>query len=103
MNIPAKSRCLRAPMLHGSISGVGRSVPSIERVRIACCPSTTGEGTMSRPRITIVGGGSTHWSPKLLVDFANTESLPDAEGTLMNVVAHSLPPMFKVAEHRATP
>jgi alpha-galactosidase/6-phospho-beta-glucosidase family protein len=56
---------------------------------------------MSRPRITIVGGGSTHWGPKLLVDFANTESLRDAHVTLMDRAADSLPPMLKVAEHIA--
>jgi len=51
------------------------------------------------PRITLVGGGSTHWTPRLLVDFANTESLREAEVTLMDVAADSLPPMLKVAEH----
>jgi alpha-galactosidase/6-phospho-beta-glucosidase family protein len=37
------------------------------------------------PRITIVGGGSYHWAPRLLADFANTPSLVDAE-----VVLHDL-------------
>jgi alpha-galactosidase len=37
------------------------------------------------PRITIVGGGSYHWAPRLLADFANTPSLNDAE-----VVVHDL-------------
>ena len=36
-------------------------------------------------RITIVGGGSYHWAPRLLSDFANTPSLEDAD-----VVLHDL-------------
>jgi len=51
------------------------------------------------PRITIVGGGSTHWTPRMLVDFANTNSLADAEITLMDVAADSLPVMLKAADH----
>ena len=42
------------------------------------------EGVMgpriTTPHVTIVGGGSTHWTPRLLVDFANHESLQDARG-----------------------
>lgn len=53
------------------------------------------------PRITIVGGGSTHWTPSLLVDFANTACLEDAEITLHDVSADSLPLMVKVADHVA--
>jgi alpha-galactosidase len=52
-------------------------------------------------RITILGGGSTHWTPTLLVDFANTPSLTDAEVVLMDVDPESLPPALKVAEHIA--
>src|SRR3954454_6893876 len=37
------------------------------------------------PRITVVGGGSFHWAPRLLADFANTPSLTDA-----HVVLHDL-------------
>ncbi|MDQ1509781.1 MAG: galacturan 1,4-alpha-galacturonidase, partial [Actinomycetota bacterium] len=37
------------------------------------------------PRIVIVGGGSYHWAPRLLSDFANTPSLAGAE-----VVLHDL-------------
>ncbi len=51
------------------------------------------------PRVTFVGGGSTHWTPKLLVDFANTPSLQDAHVTLVDIDAGSLPPMLEVAEH----
>ncbi|HEV3282362.1 MAG TPA: hypothetical protein VG032_12245 [Acidimicrobiales bacterium] len=56
---------------------------------------------MSTPRITIVGGGSTHWTPKLLVDFANTDALQDVDVTLMDVDPDSLPLMVQVAEHIA--
>src|SRR3954454_22296074 len=42
-------------------------------------------------RITMLGGGSFHWTPRLLSDFANTPSLEDAE-----VVLHDLD-MAKVA------
>ncbi len=54
---------------------------------------------MSTPRITIVGGGSTHWTPRLLVDFANVEALHDVTVTLMDVDPGSLPVMVDVAEH----
>ena len=37
--------------------------------------------------ITVVGGGSYHWAPRLLCDFANTPSLTDAR-----VVLHDLDP-----------
>ncbi len=53
------------------------------------------------PRITIVGGGSTHWTPTLLVDFANTECLHDATVVLTDVAADSLPPMLDLAGHIA--
>jgi alpha-galactosidase len=50
------------------------------------------------PRITLVGGGSTHWTPRLLVDFVNTPSLADAEVALVDLNADSLPPMVELAE-----
>jgi alpha-galactosidase len=53
------------------------------------------------PRVTIVGGGSTHWTPRLLTDFANTESLQDADVTLVDIDPDSLPPMLDVAAHIA--
>jgi alpha-galactosidase len=52
-------------------------------------------------KITLVGGGSTHWTPKLTVDFANTPALTDAELVLYDVDPHSLPPALKVVEHVA--
>ena len=53
-------------------------------------------------KITIVGGGSTHWTPVLLTDFSNTKSLEDAEVVLYDIDASSLPAMCTVGEHIAT-
>ena len=52
-------------------------------------------------KITLVGGGSTHWTPKLTVDFANTPALTDAELVLYDLDPGSLPPALKVVEHVA--
>jgi alpha-galactosidase len=52
--------------------------------------------------ITIVGGGSTHWTPRLLADFANTRSLQDATVVLTDINEASLPPMLATAKHIAT-
>jgi alpha-galactosidase len=52
-------------------------------------------------KITVVGGGSTHWTPKLTVDFANTPALADAEIVLYDLDADSLPPALQVVEHVA--
>jgi len=52
-------------------------------------------------RITIVGGGSTHWTPTLLVDFANTPALADAQVTLHDINGDSLPQMEQLASHIA--
>jgi alpha-galactosidase/6-phospho-beta-glucosidase family protein len=52
-------------------------------------------------RITIVGGGSTHWTPTLLVDFANTASLADAVVTLHDIDGDSLPQMLDLGAHVA--
>lgn len=52
-------------------------------------------------RITIVGGGSTHWTPKLLVDFANTPALADAQVVLTDIDETSLPPNLAIAKHIA--
>jgi alpha-galactosidase len=54
------------------------------------------------PRITIVGGGSTHWTPRMLTDFANTPSLEGAEVTLMDIDEASLSPMMTIAKHVAS-
>ncbi len=53
------------------------------------------------PKITLVGGGSTHWTPKLTVDFANTPALTNAEVVLYDLDPDSLPPALKVVEHVA--
>ncbi len=52
-------------------------------------------------RITIVGGGSTHWTPRLLTDFANTPGLANADVVLHDLDASSLPPMCRIGEHVA--
>jgi alpha-galactosidase len=52
-------------------------------------------------KITVVGGGSTHWTPKLTVDFANTPALADAQIVLYDLDPDSLPPALKVVEHVA--
>ena len=54
------------------------------------------------PRITIIGGGSYQWVPKLLVDVANTPSLHDAEIVLEDIDPAPLPRMVELVEHIAT-
>jgi len=44
----------------------------------------------SGPRIVIVGGGSYHWAPRLLSDFANTPSLENASVVLHDLDAERL-------------
>lgn len=53
------------------------------------------------PRITIIGGGSYQWVPKLVVDVANTPSLRDAEIVLEDVDPDPLPRMVEYVEHVA--
>jgi alpha-galactosidase len=53
------------------------------------------------PRITLVGGGSTHWTPRLLCDFANTTSLQDTDVVLVDIDADALPLMLDVGSHIA--
>jgi alpha-galactosidase len=48
-------------------------------------------------RVTMVGGGSTHWTPTLLVDFANSRALEDVEVTLVDTAPSTLPPMVELA------
>ena len=58
-------------------------------------------------RITIVGGGSYHWAPRLLSDFANTLSLQDARVVLHDIDAAKLPRMVELgsllAQRRGIP
>ena len=51
---------------------------------IRAVPNIDGADTTS-PRITLIGGGSFHWAPRLLADFCNTPSLAAA-----HVVLHDL-------------
>ena len=53
------------------------------------------------PRITIIGGGSYQWTPKLLVDFVNTEALAEVEIVLHDIDPAPLPRMVELAEHLA--
>jgi alpha-galactosidase len=53
------------------------------------------------PRITIVGGGSHQWTPKLLVDFVNTQALREAEIVLHDIDPAPLPEMVDLARHLA--
>jgi alpha-galactosidase/6-phospho-beta-glucosidase family protein len=53
------------------------------------------------PRITIIGGGSYQWAPKLLVDFANTPVLHDAEIVLHDIDPEPIPRMVELVEHIA--
>ncbi len=52
-------------------------------------------------RITIVGGGSYQWAPKLLVDLANSPVLHDTEVVLHDIDPAPLPRMVGLAEHIA--
>jgi alpha-galactosidase len=55
----------------------------------------------SRTRVTIVGGGSYQWTPKLLVDFVNTPVVRDAEIVLHDIDPAPLPRMVELAHHLA--
>src|SRR4051794_33001817 len=52
-------------------------------------------------RITIIGGGSYQWTPKLLVDFVNTPVVRDAEVVLHDIDSAPLPRMVELARHLA--
>ena len=58
-------------------------------------------GRVMGTRITIVGGGSYQWAPKLLVDFANTPALHDAEVVLEDIDPSPVPRMVEFVEHLA--
>ncbi|MDQ1432646.1 MAG: hypothetical protein QOF40_3248 [Actinomycetota bacterium] len=53
------------------------------------------------PRITIIGGGSYQWTPKLLIDVVNTDALREAEIVLHDIDPAPLPRMVELAEHLA--
>lgn len=52
-------------------------------------------------RITIIGGGSTHWGPSLLVDFANSAALADSAVTLQDVDGGAVEHMARFGAHLA--
>ncbi len=51
------------------------------------------------PRVAIIGGGSAHWTPRLLLDFVNTAPLAESEVVLMDTAPDSLPVVQVVADH----
>ena len=53
------------------------------------------------PRIAIIGGGSAHWTPRLLLDFVNTPSLAESQVVLMDTAPESLLPVQQLADHIA--
>ena len=53
-------------------------------------------------RIAIIGGGSAHWTPRLLLDFVNTPSLAESQVVLMDTAPESLPPVQQLADHIAS-
>ena len=52
-------------------------------------------------RIVIVGGGSAHWAPSLLLDFANTPALADSDVVLMDVDDAALKETGRLGAHIA--
>lgn len=53
------------------------------------------------PRLTIIGGGSYQWVPKLVVDLANTPALCDAEVVIEDIDPVPIPRMVELVEHIA--
>jgi alpha-galactosidase len=54
------------------------------------------------PRIAIIGGGSAHWTPRLLLDLVNTPALVESDVVLMDTAPDTLPPVQAVADHIAS-
>ncbi|HTL86183.1 MAG TPA: hypothetical protein VL856_13430, partial [Acidimicrobiia bacterium] len=52
-------------------------------------------------RVTIVGGGSYHWAPRLLADLANTPSLTDLDVVLHDIDGERLKRMEELGEEIA--
>src|ERR1700722_2450196 len=73
--------------------------------RVRCTPVSTSSVSNSEvggdmtPRIAIIGGGSAHWTPRLLVDFVNTAPLAESQVILMDTAPESLPVVQAVADH----
>jgi len=53
------------------------------------------------PRITIIGGGSYQWAPKLVVDLVNTPSCAEAEIVLHDIDPEPLEPVADFVRHVA--
>ncbi len=54
------------------------------------------------PRIVFVGGGSYQWTPKLLLDIADTPSLADAEIVIEDIDPGPIPDMVDLVRHIAS-
>jgi alpha-galactosidase len=53
------------------------------------------------PKICFIGGGSYQWTPKLLLDIADTPSLADAEIVIEDIDAAPIPDMVDLVHHIA--
>ena len=53
------------------------------------------------PQITIIGGGSYQWAPKLVIDLANMPSLEASDVVLCDIDPAPLPRMAELVEHIA--
>lgn len=53
------------------------------------------------PRICFIGGGSYQWTPKLLLDIADTPSLADAEIVIEDIDPKPIPDMVDLVRHIA--
>ena len=83
------------PWLRLSVRPQRRFVPSSGPT--VCAGRTHGAAVL-----TIIGGGSYQWTPKLLVDFVNTPALRDAEIVLHDIDPAPLPRMVALAAHLAS-
>src|SRR6185312_1228585 len=83
------------------VSWCGKRTAVAPRCPVISAYGVPGEGAAMGPRITIVGGGSYQWTPKLLVDFVNTPALRDAHLVLHDIDPAPLPRMVDLAHHLA--
>ncbi len=54
------------------------------------------------PRICFIGGGSYQWTPKLILDIADTPSLSEAEIVIEDIDPKPIPEMVELIQHIAT-
>jgi alpha-galactosidase len=53
------------------------------------------------PKITLIGGGSYQWTPKLLIDLVNMPSLVDAHVVIEDIDPAPIPRMLELVDHIA--